>query len=64
MAADLKKPKSWIKVKLFGITNLTELCPPKLRWQWCRRSSHLALRSPRGVLWQFKLHRGCWLKRL
>jgi hypothetical protein len=53
----------WIRVRLNKLNPLLER-----GWVWktvpLRRRPRVALVSPRGVVWEFKLYRGAWLRRV
>jgi len=53
----------WIRLRLDRITPLLDR-----GWAWASMPIHgrprLTLVSPRGVIWQFKLGRGAWIRRL
>lgn len=53
----------WIRLRLNRLPALLER-----GWVWSaltlRRRQHLTLISPAGVVWEFKLHHGAWLRRV
>lgn len=54
----------WIKIKLPLLNRLLR----ERGWGWERRvlegRARLCVRAPRGVLWEFKLNRGAYLRRV
>lgn len=57
----------WRRVKFESIRKLLLEVRPALRWRWyCNKRSHapkLQLVTPRGVVWDFKLSGGAWIRK-
>jgi len=53
----------WVRVRLNKLSPLLNR-----GWVWktlpLRRRERIVLVSPRGVVWEFKLHHGAWLRRV
>lgn len=57
----------WTKIRLRSVSWLCFDAPENLRWAWINTvddgRTQIKLVSPRGVLWDFKLGSGAWIKR-
>lgn len=56
----------WRRVRLMPVSRL--VTRPKNAWEWMPvwldGDRRLALVSDRGVWWQFRNNRGCWIKKI
>ncbi len=63
----VSKMKGWTRIKWAGVMVLTDEDRGVFVWRWRpvqkRSSRGLQLISPRGVVWDFKLTGGAWIKR-
>lgn len=59
--------EGWTKIKWAGIVTLTDEARGIFAWRWRpvqkRTSRGLQLVSPSGVVWDFKLQSGAWVRR-
>lgn len=59
--------ETWRKIRFEAVVRLTRDVPRRLRWRWrkvrVRGRTSLALVSPRGAVWDFKLNGGAWVRR-
>lgn len=57
----------WTHIRFAALVHLLHEIRAPLRWHWTTLPGppkKLALVSPRGVRWLFKMSGGCWIKRL
>ena len=57
----------WRKVRMVRLCRLLNEVRPELKWQWRVAEKNgrkqLLVVSPRGVEWEFRLHKGAFLRR-
>ena len=61
----------WQKMRLVKMAWLLNHAPERIRWRFrkksaatdAQRATRLQLVSPRGVVWDFKLNGGAWIKK-
>jgi len=67
VSAETKTEPAWTRIRLAGLNRLLT-APPALRWQWetdvVDGRKRLLLRTPRGVVWRFRLNRGAWVRKI
>jgi hypothetical protein len=55
----------WRRLRWWGVIQLTQLAPARLRWHWDHEALHGKRQSylvdPRGRRWRVKLARGAWI---
>lgn len=58
--------REWRRIRFGMVVMLTEEVPFRLRWRWKtvwkQKRKKLCLKSPRGKIWEFKLHHRAWLR--
>lgn len=56
--------REWVKIRFAGVVRLTQEVPRRLRWKWKKGAGpKLMLVSNRGVVWEFRLRKGAWIRK-
>lgn len=65
---DSSPPNAWRRVHLAKLARVLWGCAPERRWRWQpvkqgERTVRLEIVSDRGVVWDFKLTGGAWIRK-
>lgn len=59
--------KGWTRIKVRALARLMNGVPLRLQWHWRtstkKNAPRLQMVSPRGVVWDFRLKGGAWMRR-